>query len=250
MSFYSLQILSRLGLTETQARKLATQLTIGSFDSGHAVWNKDQMPDHWSFIISGVVVGMSPKRTDPRLPMSLHGPQSWFGELCILNQESSVLDYICATDVQLMRMPASLFNQTVATEPAFSAHILRLMSRRARLQLDLIIALKVGSPTMRTMLGLAHIAEALFPSTPTQDVVAVPIKQSLVAAMCGVSRTLLSHYLQELQSAGWVRVHYSRLKLVHPRAWIRLSRHMHRHRLFERQVSIHDMVRELELENG
>jgi hypothetical protein len=111
--------------------------------------------------------------------------------------------------------------------------------------MDLAIALKLGSPIMRTILGLAQIAHALSASAQGATALDVPIKQSLIAAMCGVSRTSLSNYLQGLQVAGWVRVHYSRLELVNPGAWVRLAQAMHQHRLFERHVTIDDMVREL-----
>jgi len=241
------QILVKLGLTEPSARAIAPKLSIASYDVGQPVWLQNQLLSAWCFMMTGIVVGTSPRLNGQRLPMTLHGPQSWFGEVALLNDEPSVLDYVCATDVQLIRMPVQTFRQVVAAEPGFNAHMLRMTARRSQLQMDLIISLKVDSPTVRTMLGLAQIADALSASWDGKDALAVPIKQSLVAAMCGVSRTLLSHYLQALQLAGWVRVHYSRLELVNPRAWVRMAHTMHRHRLFERQVAIEDMVRELEL---
>ncbi|WP_298924828.1 Crp/Fnr family transcriptional regulator [uncultured Ramlibacter sp.] len=247
MSDYAAQILVKLGLTEPSARGIAPKLVIASYDVGQPVWLQNQMLGAWCFIMTGIVVGTSPRLGGQRLPMTLHGPQSWFGEVCLLNDEPTVLDYVCATDVQLIRMPAETFRQLVATEPALGAQVLRMTARHAQLQMDLIISLKIDSPTVRTVLGLAQIAEALSASWDGKDVLAVPIKQSLIAAMCGVSRTLLSHYLQVLQLAGWVRVHYSRLEMVAPRAWVRMAYTMHRHRLFERQVSIEEMVKELEL---
>jgi len=246
VSNYAVQILSRLGLNEPSARAIAPKLVIASYEAGQPVWLQDQRIAAWCFLITGMVVGTSPRMSGQRLPMTLHGPQTWFGEVPILNDEPTVLDYVCATDVQLIRMPVQTFRDAIARDPGFSAHLLHSTARHAQLQMDLIISLKVDSPTMRCVLGLAQIAAALYASVEGQQPLAVPIKQSLVAAICGVSRTLLSHYLQALQLAGWVRVHYSRLELVRPDAWVRLARTMHRHRLFERQVTIDDMVRELE----
>ena len=246
MSNYAVQILSRLGLSEPSARAIAPKLVIASYEAGQPVWLQDQRLAAWCFLITGLVVGTSPRMSGQRLPMTLHGPQTWFGEVPILNDEPTVLDYVCATDVQLIRMPVQTFRDAISRDSGFSAHLLRSTARHAQLQMDLIISLKVDSPTMRCVLGLAQIAAALYASVEGQGPLAVPIKQSLVAAICGVSRTLLSHYLQALQLAGWVRVHYSRLELVRPDAWVRLARTMHRHRLFERQVTIDDMVRELE----
>jgi CRP-like cAMP-binding protein len=250
VSNYAVQILARLGLNEASARAIAPRLVVASHDAGEAVWLQNQQLSAWCFIISGVVVGTSPGISGARLPVTLHGPESWFGELPVLNQEPTLLDYVCATDVQLIRMPVRSFLHAVSTDPGFSAHILKMMARRAQLQLDLVISLKVGSPIMRTILGLAQIAEALAGAVHRDEALAVPIKQSLVAAICGVSRTLLSQFLQALQEAGWVRVHYSRLELVRPHAWIGLARAMHRHRLFERHVTLAEMLHELELEAG
>lgn len=246
MSDYAVQILSRLGLSESSARGVAPKLVVASYEAGQVVWLQNQPITHWCFLISGIVVATSPRLNGQRLPMALFGPQSWFGEIPIVNNDPTVLDYVCATDVQMIRMPAPTFHHAVATDAGFSAKILRMTARRARLQMDLIVSLKLDSSTMRTMLGLAQIAEALSAPSLAEDILAIPIKQSLVAAMCGVSRTMLSHYLQVLQTAGWVRVHYSRLELVAPRAWVQMARSMHRHRLFDRQVTIDDMVRELE----
>ena len=246
MSNYAVQILARLGLSEPSARAISPKLVIASYETGQPVWLQNERIDAWCFLISGMVVGTSPRMSGQRLPMTLHGPQAWFGEVPILNDEPTVLDYVCATDVQLIRMPVLTFRHAVSTDPGFSAHILRTTARHAQLQMDLIISLKVDSPTMRTVLGMAQIAEALFASVEGQETLAIPIKQSLVAAICGVSRTMLSHYLQGLQLAGWVRVHYGRLELVSPRAWVRLARTIHRHRLFDRQVTIGEMVHELE----
>lgn len=246
MSNYAVQILSRLGLNEASARAIAPRLLIASYDAGQPVWLQNEHIAAWCFLISGMVVGTSPRMSGQRLPMTLHGPQTWFGEVPILNDEPTVLDYVCATDVQLIRMPVQTFRDAISRDPGFSAHLLRSTARHAQLQMDLIISLKVDSPTMRCMLGLAQIAQALIASVEGQQPLAVPVKQSLVAAICGVSRTVLSQYLQALQLAGWVRVHYGKLELVRPGAWVLLARTMHRHRLFERQVTIGDMVQELE----
>ena len=246
MSDYALQVLARLGLNTPAARAIAPSLVIASYDIGQPVWLQNQMLSDWCFLMTGIVVGTSPRMEGVRLPMTLHGPHTWFGEIPILNEEPTTLDYVCVTDVQLMRMPVHVFRRAIAMDCGFSSHVLRLAARRAQLQMDLIVSLKVSSPTMRTVLGLAQMAAALSASQEEPQVLALPIKQSLIAAMCGVSRTLLSHYLQVLQVAGWVRVHYSRLELASPRVWIRMSRTMHRHRLFERHVTIQEMVRELE----
>jgi len=246
VSNYAVQILSRLGFGEPAARAIAPKLVIGSYETGQVIWLRNQTLSAWCFLISGIVVGTSPSVSGQRLPMALHGPLNWFGEIPILNDEPTVMDYVCATDVQLIRMPVQTFREAVASDPGFSNHILKMTARRSQLQMDLIISLKLDSPTLRTMLGLAQIAESLAASAEGQEVLAIPIKQSVVAAMCGVSRTLLSHYLQTLQLAGWVRVHYSRLELVSPKAWVRLARTMHRHRLFDRHATVEDMVRELE----
>ena len=91
--------------------------------------------------------------------------------------------------------------------------------------------MKQGSPPLRVVMGLALFAEALFynssrPPTrgPEQTSMEIPVKQSVIASVFGVSRSVFSELVQHLASAGFLRVNYATLELRSVETWLRFSR--------------------------
>lgn len=152
-------------------------MVVASLEAGQHVWEQHQMLTDWCFLMTGIVVSTSPRLGGQRVPMTLHGPYTGFGEVPILNREPTMLDYVCVTDVQLIRMPVLAFDHVIATDIGFSSHVLRLAARKAQQQMDLLTLLKLSSPITRTILGLAHIADELSASRDDEDYLDIPISK-------------------------------------------------------------------------
>jgi DNA-binding transcriptional regulator LsrR (DeoR family) len=52
-----------------------------------------------------------------------------------------------------------------------------------------------------------------------EDAVDISLSQDQIAAVCGVSRTLLSECLQRLARRGWVKLRYGGMSLQSAAAW-------------------------------
>jgi hypothetical protein len=74
-------------------------------------------------------------------------------------------------------------------------------------------------------MGLALYAEAAGDLPPDQMVedqaraVDLPIGQHQIAALCGVSRTLFSEYIQHLARAGWLTLRYGGIQIQSVDTW-------------------------------
>ena len=108
--------------------------------------------------------------------------------------------------------------------------------------------MRTGSPELRVVMGLALLAEALnsssshLPTSELDDSLEIPLKQSLLAAMCGVSRGVFSVCAQQVAEAGWLDVNYATVKLTHIKTWGHFSRKYRQNRLNKSKPSVQDLL--------
>lgn len=111
--------------------------------------------------------------------------------------------------------------------------------------------MKLGNPVLRVVTGLAQIAEALAyrserpPTIGFGEGVNIPVKQHVLAGLCGVSRTIVSEVLQKLAANGWVRISYGKLELVSIVAWHAYSRRQRARNLNCLNPSIEEILSDL-----
>ena len=93
----------------------------------------------------------------------------------------------------------------------------------------MLTLIKFGSPCLRVVMGLSHFAEELTFHAPPIDIrnpdhsVEIPVKQKLLADLCGVSRTIFSEYVQKLSCEGWLRISYGKLEILSVHRWLEFS---------------------------
>lgn len=188
-------------------------------------------PDAWHMIITGMVSATVPSENG-RLPINIFGSYAWFGEQSILSNSASYLEYSCVTEVQLLSIPAQNLLDLSALDVGFSEHLTRLVAWRAQRYSEMLVLMKLGNTATRLVVGLAQFAEALVSrsSRPATDGinggVLMPVKQEFVARLCGLSRTMFSAYIQQLESHGWIRIHYGNLELLSIEIWRRVARRL------------------------
>ncbi len=90
--------------------------------------------------------------------------------------------------------------------------------------------MKLGNPCLRVVMGLAQFAEALAyrserpPTVAFGEGVEIPIAQTTLASLCGVSRTLFSEDVQQLAQQEWLKLHYGKLEILNIATWLRFAR--------------------------
>lgn len=229
MSTLFFDVLKDLGVSPPLIPATARRMTVASYDEGQVIWHRGQTVDNWLWILSGIVVGTVPADDGPGMPIMVYGHSTWFGEQPILIGNPTQLEFKCLTDVEVVSIPAELILGLASQDAALSGLLARLTAWRAQTQSEALVVMRMGTPATRIVMGLAQIAEGLRSRwdlpTLSRDhaTVEVQIKQGLLAQLCGVSRTVFSECILELQLGGWVDVSYGCLCINQPHIWNQVS---------------------------
>jgi CRP/FNR family cyclic AMP-dependent transcriptional regulator len=200
-------------------------LILTSFDEGEVIWRKGRSVQSWNYIVAGYVATSIPIDEGRPLPLQIFGPQAWFGEQPLINKQATHFEYTCLTPVEVIGMRKKSFDSAIAEEPDFMHYIAKLIAGRSQQQSEMLMLMRLGSSPLRVVMGLAQYAEALANSAAPRSSglqkgeVDLPITQQQIAALCGVSRTLFSEYLQLLARDGWLKVRYGGIELQSLQTW-------------------------------
>jgi CRP/FNR family transcriptional regulator, cyclic AMP receptor protein len=225
VSIYSYQLFKGLGLSKQRVVALLPSVKAESLLPNQFVCRMGSPPKAWFHVLTGLVCASVPGQGGGVAPMLMFGPGSWFGEAPILNRVPSGVDCVCLTPVRMLSLPIEQFNDAFDNEPQFSRYIARLLAWRTQQQLEMLTLARLGTPQLRVVVGLAMFAEALhtsnshLPTCVLDDGLKIPLKQSLLASLCGVSRGVFSESVQQLAAAGWLTLNYATLELSHEAVW-------------------------------
>lgn len=234
-------------------RQVLPRLSIRSFDAGDVIWGKGSPVQSWYCVMSGYVAASVPLDSAGRMPVHIFGQHTWFGEQSILSGSNSAMEYGCLTPVEVIGMDKAQLEAAFAHEPDFVRFLVGLVSWRVQQHSEMLMLMRLGSSSLRVVMGLAQMAEAIrhgqeplpSPIRGVVESVEIPIPQELIASLCGVSRTLFSEYLQHLARAGWVKVRYGAIELRSTEAWrVFMQRQRESQRVISRP-SIESLLAEL-----
>lgn len=234
---YIVKRLRHLGLEQDLAVHMAASVKVRSFEAGDVIWAKGSEVQAWQYIVDGLVAAAIPTTNSQSTPISIYGKGSWFGEQPIINRKPSYAEYVCLVETEVLVLPATQFDRLFVEEAGFARHVAKLMAWRVQKTSETLMLMKLGNPCLRTVMGLALFAEALAyrsdrpPTVPFEVGVEIPIPQTTLASLCGVSRTLFSEYVQQLAAAGWLKISYSKLEILSISAWLAFA-HRQRERNF------------------
>jgi CRP-like cAMP-binding protein len=248
MSINAYQLLKGVGLSEQRVLRVLPSVRSQAFEVDALIWPKGATLQPWTHILSGLVCAGLPEQDGGFTPLNIYGSDTWFGGAAILNNQPSTLEYVCLTPVRVISLPFADTQEAFEAEPEFSRYLARLVTWRDQQHVDMLTLMRTGSPELRVVMGLALLAEALncssshLPTSELDDSLEIPLKQSLLAAMCGVSRGVFSVCVQQLVEAGWLSVNYAAVNLMHIKTWGNFS-HAHRHnRLNKSKQSMQDLL--------
>lgn len=222
--------LRRLGLSESTAQQVVPLVKVQSFEAGSKMWAKGSEVHYWQYIMGGLVSAAIPTTNSESTPISIYGKGAWFGEQSIINRKPSFADYVSLTASEVLCMPAATFDALFLQEPNFARSVAKLMAWRVQKTTETLTLMKLGNPCLRVVMGLAQFAEALAyrserpPTVTFGEGVEIPVSQTTLASLCGVSRTLFSEYVQLLAQHEWLALHYGKLEILKISTWLRFAR--------------------------
>lgn len=203
-------------------------------------------------VMEGLVVAAVPVNERVMMPMFIYGTNAWFGEQPILNRKPTTFEYVSATSVQTLQLPLDSFMAALQQEQAFLRHLAKLMAWRSEMAGETLMLMKFGSSAVRVVVGLGLFSEALAtqserpPTAGLDGGLEIPVNQHLLAKLCGVSRTLLSEYLQHLALAGWIRIGYGRIDIHSLGTWQRMLRRLRAQPAVLTELTIEQLLAQLD----
>lgn len=248
---YVVQRLRKLGLPDAVATQTATGVRVQSFDAGRRIWTKGSEIDHWLYIVAGLVSASVATGNSESTPLSIYGKGAWFGEQSIINRKPSFADYVCLTDTEVLMLPARHFDALFVQEPQFARYVAKLMAWRVQKTAETLTLMKLGNPCLRVVMGLAQFAEALAyksdrpPTIGFGEGVEIPIAQTTLASLCGVSRTLFSEFVQQLAQQGWLKISYGKLEILNISTWHAFARSQREDSVSHLNASIGELLQML-----
>ena len=237
MSIKTYQVLKSVGLSDQRVTRMLVAAKSETYTVDQVVWPRGASLQPWTHIITGLVCACVPDADRGFNPVNIYGPGAWFGEAAILNRQPSAVEYICLTPARVVAVPFAEALDTFEYEAEFSRYIARLVAWRSQQHAEMLSLMRTGSPALRVVMGLALFAEAMasssshLPHFDLEDNLDIPLKQALLASMCGVSRGIFSICAKQLAAAGLLRVNYSSVGLLGLKTWGRFSKARRQNRL-------------------
>lgn len=238
MSIYNYHVLKGLGLSEARVVDLLSAVKIRNLEAGDLLYDTGVVEPPWCHVIDGMVNACVAGAGEAQraVTVNIYGAGSWIGEASFITRQASSHQLIALTRARLLCVPFADAAKAFEEDSGFSRHLARLVAWRGQQSAEMLALMKAGSPPMRVVVGLAMFAESLssgtshLPTSDTDEAVKIPVKQEVLASMCGVSRGIFSECIQHLARAGWVELSYATMALQNAKAWKRYSAaHRHSH---------------------
>lgn len=225
---YSFHQMVSVGVPERIASNLAATFSVTSYSEGANLVEKGSRMDSWNLLVDGYVIGSVETKNSKFTPITIYNGGSWFGEHSLINKRASYMDYVALTSVEIFRVPKDTFSELFETVPSFTQSIAELISWRVQKTAETLMLMKLGSLSLRVVMGIAQFAEAFNAKSQMSDAtqlrMEIPINQNMLASLCGVSRSELSDHLQQLKNAGWIKISYGKIELIDLRFWEHFAR--------------------------
>jgi CRP/FNR family cyclic AMP-dependent transcriptional regulator len=247
---YAYQKLRALGCSHNAAIFYGAKTTVKSFAAGSVIWRKGSHVNCWSAVINGLISAFVQSPNKPDLHISLYGEGDWFGEQSIITEKPSDSSFRCLTSVDLIQLPAECLLQLLFEENHFGAKVAKMSAWRLQRTSELLMISRSGSPLIKTVLGIAQISEVVLENAanthpdPTSNLL-LPINQSVLASLCGLSRSRLSNIINMLEDKEFVSLEYSRLVIRYPYAWQAFASRFRVREYFDLNPKFDDVVSEL-----
>lgn len=256
MPTFAHQLLKSLHFNPSRTLARLSELTLTSYDEGDLILQKGSSVQSWHCVLSGFVAASIQLDTGKLLPITVLSRHAWFGEQALLSHQPSLHDYTCLSAVEVMVMSKQCFEAAVQDEPNFVRYLVRQVAWQSQQQFDMLTLMRMSSPPLRVVMGLAQFAETQRqPSTPPTNAgfktaqldstVDIPIGQHRIAELCGVSRTLFSQYIQHLARDGWLTLRYGGIELQSVATWCMMARQQRERQRVSSRPNIHALLSDM-----
>jgi CRP-like cAMP-binding protein len=225
VSVNTYQLLKNIGLTDARVIRMLPGIKSQVCEADQVICTKGDKRQPFFYILRGLVCVSKPCEDSEHNPINIFGPGTWFGEAGFLNDQTSGFNYLCLTPAHLLNIPFGDAVDAFEHDASFARYLARLTQWRDQQHAEMLTLMRIGSPALRVVMGLCLLSEALLsnsshmPINRLDDALEIPLKQSLLAGLCGVSRGIFSVCLQQLAAAGWLNINYATIEIKSIQTW-------------------------------
>lgn len=169
---------------------------------GAVLFEQHELPNFLHLLLAGSVGLQARDETGTETIVEIFGA----GELFLVPAAVLGLPYLASgaalTDVRVLMIPADVFREGVAQDPALGRAVIELLSRHWRLMVDQVVDLKLRSAERRVARFLARRV----PEDAGAGLIALPEARGALAARLGMTPETLSRTLNALEAQGAIRM--------------------------------------------
>lgn len=251
---YAFQQLLKVDMSEASAVKACGHIKVASKQTGKVIQNRGESFDNWYFIINGLLSAALKSHDESSTSLALLGSGTWFGEYSIINSKPCLWDYVALQDCDLLVLPGKVFTEILESDAGFSLYITKSLAWRSHHVGEMLILMKLGNPPLRVMMGISQFVAALAyknerpPTIAFGEGVRIPLNQTMLSDLCGVSRSIFSGVIQHLVKKEIIRVSYGELEIYSIRPWMQFAAKKRKERFLNLNPTIDDLVKEFEMQ--
>jgi CRP/FNR family cyclic AMP-dependent transcriptional regulator len=159
-----------------------------------------------------IALGMSGHQT----LLAIRVPGDVLGEMAAVDERRRSASVLAVEPIEVLRIPAVAFVETLRTEPTITYALLRVVSTKLRMANERRV--QTGDTTVgeRVATTLAELAVDHGLLKANEITITLPITQDELAHMVGGSREAVARYLRALREEGLIRTERQRITLVRP----------------------------------
>ncbi|HZF77613.1 MAG TPA: cyclic nucleotide-binding domain-containing protein [Acetobacteraceae bacterium] len=176
---------------------------------GAVLFDQDEHADFLHMLLGGSVGLTARDEAGAETVVEIFGA----GELFLVPAAYLRLPYLASgtalTDVRVLMIPADVFREGVAEDPALARATMELLSRHWRLMVDQVVDLKLRSADRR----IARFLARRVPEAQGAGSAEVPEPRGTIAARLGMTPETLSRTLNAMDAEGLIRLSGKRIDL-------------------------------------
>jgi CRP-like cAMP-binding protein len=195
------------GLDPTFLRRLSDGAVRRSFEAGHSLFHEGDPGDTLYLVVSGLVKITISSPDGREMLLATVGPNETFGELSLVDGGSRSTSAVAVEPTTVFTLRRADLLDALHNEPVLVDGLLRslgMLVRRLTEQTGDLVFLDVQARVAKLLVGMAERDGVAGQGVPVA--VDLPLSQTELAEMVGVSRQSLNQALHKLAERGWITI--------------------------------------------
>ena len=206
-------------LPPAQRQAVLDRTTRHDFAAGEVICTEGDAADALHFVVEGRIVARRASRGGDVHAYAVMGPGQTFGEIALIRRERRRTATIEALEPTVtLSLAYREFEQLSAAHPEVNQLLLRLLAARVTRLTDALMESLHEPADHRVVRALLSLCGTYSIAAQPDRPIAVPVNQTVLAELAGVTRPTANRVLRRLESDGLVELDRSRILVRDPPA--------------------------------